>query len=107
MTEVNFPLTPVLLCSQLPSGCAYLSVFWAKRDDPVSRQPDATPEIRTGEVVGEPGVTVSGFGAYTSLCFGVKLGQREKQKQALIDIILLDRTPTRRTSTIPSNSKVL
>lgn len=58
-------------------------------------------------MAGEPGVTVSGFGAYTSLCFGVKLGQREKQKQALIDIILLDRTPTRRTSTIPSNSKVL
>lgn len=58
-------------------------------------------------MAGEPGVTVSGFGAYTSLCFGVGFGQREEQKQAQMGIILLDRTPTRRTSMIPSNSKVL
>lgn len=77
-------------------------LFSGQRGDPVSRQPDATPEIRTGEVAGEPGVTVSGFGAYTSLCC-----EREKQKQAQIGIILLNRTSTRRTSTIPSNSKVL
>lgn len=58
-------------------------------------------------MAGEPGVTVSCFDAYTSLCLGVELGQREKQKQAQIGIILLNRTSTRKTPTTPSNSKVL